>query len=85
MRPRICRSTLPLFEHCCLGSLGIFGLFGFKAGSFSSKGTWPFKWSFKTFPFFLLLSFSEPNLEDEEFLLVADDDDEEEDEDEEEE
>ena len=74
----------PLFERCCLGSLGIFGVFGFKAGCYSAKGTYPFKESFKGVPFFLLMSLSEPDLEDEEFLLVADNDDKEEDDDEEE-
>ena len=85
MRMRICHSTLPLFEfeRCCLGSLGILGVFGFKAGCFSAKGTCPFKGSFKIGPCFLLLSLSERDLEDEEFLLVAEDDDDEEDEDEE--
>ena len=85
IRARICRSTLPLFESCCLGSLGIFGVFGFKTGCFSAKGTCPFKGSFKTVPFFSLLSLSEHDLQGEEFLLVADNDYEEEDEDEEEE
>ena len=57
-------------------------MFGLMAGCFSAKGTCPFKGSSRAVPFFLLLTLSEPHLEDEEFLQFADDDDEDEDEEE---
>ena len=60
-------------------------MFGLRAGCLSARGTCPFRGSCKEVSFFLLLSLSKPDLEDEEFLLVADDEAEEDDDDDEDE
>ena len=80
MRAHICLSTLPLFERCCLGNF--FGVFKLMTGCLSATGTCPLNGSFWEVPFFLLLSLSELDLNNEEFLLLADDEEEDDDNDE---
>ena len=82
-RGRICRSTPPCLERSCLGRFGIFGVLGFRDGCLSARGTCPSRGSFNVVSFFPLLSLSEPEREDKEFLLVADEEEEDVDDDEE--
>ena len=78
MRSRIWRSTPPGLERCCFGSLGIFGVFGLRAGCLSAFGTSPLRGSLGCVAFFPL-QLSESDRVVDEFLLVADDDDDDED------
>ena len=80
MRARIWRSTPPGWERCCFDSLGIFGVFGLRAGCLSAFGPSPFRGSLGCVALFPL-SLTESDREVDEFLLVADEDEDDEDDD----
>ena len=83
MKARICLSTL-LWEHCCCGSFGSLEVFLLRVGCLSATGSFPSR-GLLLFPIPFVLSLSNPDRDEEDFLLFADNDNEDEDEDEKEE